>query len=94
MKALDRLIIKAKKKCGADLKLHSGIIYPSEIEPGKWIARGDLWNGIPYDKPGNRVEYKTYVCNSIEEAEIALQELGEQYPNNKDIAIIIDNVFN
>lgn len=94
MKALDRLIIKAKRKCGADLKLYSGMIYPSEKQPGKWVARGDLWNGIPYDKPGNKVEYATCVCDSIEEAEKALQELGEKYPNNKDVVILIDDVYN
>lgn len=93
MKALDRLIIKAKKKCGTDLKLHFGMIYPSETEPGKWVARGDLWNGIPYDKPESKGEYATCICDSIEEAEAALQELGEKYPNNKDITIIIDDVY-
>lgn len=93
MKAIDRLIIKAKRKCGTDLKLHFAMIYPSETEAGKWVARGDLWNGIPHGKPGNKVEYVTYICNSIEEAEATLQELGEKYPNNKDIVILIDDVM-
>lgn len=91
MKPLDRLIIKAKKKCGADLKLYSGMIFRSETEPGKWVAKGDLWNGIPYDKPGNKVEYATCVCDSIEEAEAALRQLSEQYPNNRDIVIILED---
>lgn len=92
MKAVDRLIIKAKRKTGGDLKLSFGMIYRSEKEPGKWIARGDLWNGIPYDKPGNKVEYATCICDSIEEAEKALNELSDKYPNNKDIVIIVDDL--
>lgn len=39
MKALDRLIIKAKNKCGYE-RLGIGFVSPSEKEPGKWIARG------------------------------------------------------
>lgn len=44
MKKVDRLIIKAKKKCGYE-RLAVAFIYPSEEEPGKWVARGDIWNG-------------------------------------------------
>lgn len=39
MKTIDKLIIKAKKKCGAD-RLTIAFIYPSESEQDKWIARG------------------------------------------------------
>ena len=46
MKTVDRLIIKAKKKCGVD-RLEIGFISPSEREPGRWVASGDLWNLIP-----------------------------------------------
>lgn len=87
MKTLDRLIIKAKKKCGID-RLEVGFISPSETEPGKWVARGDLWNGIP----GSGVTSATCLCDSIEEAEAALQELGEKYPNNKDVVIFIEDI--
>lgn len=44
MKAIDRLIIKAKNKYGVD-RLIVAFIYPSESEPGKWVARGDIWGG-------------------------------------------------
>lgn len=92
MKAVDRLIIKAKRKAGSDLKLSFGMIYRSEKEPGKWIARGDLWNGIPYGNPKHKAEYVTCICDSIEEAEKALNELSDKYPNNKDIVIIVDDL--
>lgn len=91
MKVIDRLIIKAKRQCGGDLKLYSGLIYRDEKQPGKWVVSGDLWNGVPYNKPGNKVEYATCVCDSIEEAEAALQELGEKHPNNKVVPIIIED---
>lgn len=87
MKTLDRLIIKAKKKCGVD-RLEAGFISPSETEPEKWIARGDIWNGIP----GSGVTSANCLCNSIEEAEAALQKLGEKYPNNKDVIIFIEDI--
>ena len=88
MKALDRLIIKAKKKCAVD-RLEVGFISPSETEPGKWVAMGQIWNGIP----GSGVTSVSCLCDSIEEAEKALQELVEKYPNNKDVVIILDDVL-
>ena len=87
MKTIDRLIIKAKKKCGVD-RLMLAFVYPSESEPGKWIARGDIWNG----KPGSGVTYATCTCESVDDALNALNELSEQHPNNKDITIIIDDL--
>lgn len=89
MKALDRLIIKAKNKCGYE-QLINGFISPSETQPGKWIARGDIWNGKKYGS------VKAIICgeyDSTEEAYEALCRLGEQYPTNKDIPIILDNVM-
>lgn len=74
------------------VRLMNGYIFENPI-PEKTLE-AEILNESTLKKPGNRVEYKTYVCNSIEGAEFALQELSEQYPNNKDIAIIIDDVFN
>lgn len=92
MKALDRLIIKAKQKCGTDLKFHFGMIYQSEKQPGKWEARGDLWNYIPHNKSGCKCDSVSYICDSLKEAEKALQQLSNEYPNNKDAVIIIDDL--
>lgn len=89
MKTLDRLIIKAKNKCGYE-RLSNGFISPSETEPVKWLARGDLWNGIP----GSGI--KSVFCgqyDSIDEAAEAINKLGEQYPNNKDVIILVDDVM-
>ena len=87
MKALDRLIIKAKKKCGVD-RLEVGFISPSETEPGKWVAMGQIWNGIP----GSGVTSASCLCDSIEEAEKALQKKKKKYPNNKDVVIFIEDI--
>lgn len=87
MKSIDRLIIKAKQKCGFD-KLTVALIYPSEAEPGKWIARGDIWDGIP----GSGVTHAICTCSSIDDAVQALNELAEKHPNNKRIPILIDNL--
>lgn len=87
MKNIDRLIIKAKKKCGVD-RLTVAFIYPSETESSKWIARGDIWNGIP----GSGITSAICICESIEDALQALEELAEKHPNNKDVRIIIDDL--
>ena len=49
---------------------------------------GQIWNGIP----GSGVTSASCLCDSIEEAEKALQELGEKYPNNKDVVIFIEDI--
>ena len=87
MKNIDRLIIKARKKCGVD-RLTVAFIYPSETESGKWIARGDIWNGIP----GSHMTSAICTCDSVDDALQALDELAEKHPNNKDVPIIIDNL--
>jgi hypothetical protein len=69
-----------------------GMIYQSNDEPDKWIARGSLWNGVPYGKPGNNYVYAICTCNSVDNAISALYELSEQYPNKKEVPIIIDNL--
>lgn len=87
MKTIDRLIIKAKRKCGAD-RLTVAFIYPSESEPGKWVARGDIWNGVP----GSGITSAICTCASVDDALQALEELAEKHPDNKDVRIIIDDL--
>lgn len=87
MKTIDRLIIKAKKKCGAD-RLIVAFIYPSESEPGKWIARGDIWNG----NPGSGITSAICTCDSVDDAVQALNELSDKHPNDKDLRIFIDDL--
>ena len=87
MKTIDRLIIKAKKKCGVD-RLTIAFIYPSETEPGKWIARGDIWDGIP----GSHMTSAICTCDSGDDALEALEERAEKYPNDKDLRIFIDDL--
>lgn len=86
MKAVDRLLIKAKRKQGVD-KLVVAFVYPSEAESGKWIARGDIWNV----KPHSGITYAICTCNSVDDAVQALNELSEAHPNDKDLRIFIDN---
>lgn len=87
MKAIDRLLIKAKKKCGSD-RLIAAFIYPSETEPGKWIARGDIWNGVPR----SGLTHAICTCISVDDALQALDELAEQHPNHKDLRIFTDDL--
>lgn len=88
MKKVDRLIIKAKKKCGCE-QLSLAFICPSEKELGKWIANGDIWNGKKY---GGITRITCDGCLSIEDAINALEEMSKKYPNRKDLVIIIDDL--
>ncbi|MDO4338062.1 MAG: hypothetical protein Q4C91_08250 [Eubacteriales bacterium] len=91
MKHLDRLIIKAKKVCGTtELKFSLGMVYP--VDGGKWEAYGQLWNYIPRNKQGSKLTFAKCICDSVEDAVEALQELSEKYPNDKDVTIIIDTL--
>lgn len=57
---------------------------------GNGLQGGDIWNGVP----GNGVRSIMYgEYDSVEEAEKALNELAEQYPNNKDVFIFIENIL-
>lgn len=87
MKAIDKLIIRAKKKYGAD-RLIVAFIYPSESKQGKWIARGDIWDGVPR----RGVTHAICTCDSIDDAIQALNELSEKHPNDKDLRIFIDDL--
>lgn len=87
MKMIDRLIIKAKKKCGVE-QLIIAFIEPSDDEQEKWIAKGHIHNGVP----GTKMKEITFTCTSIEEALKALDELAEQYPNSKDVRIFINDL--
>ncbi|EOS39738.1 hypothetical protein D3Z53_26670 [Lachnospiraceae bacterium] len=88
---IDRLIIKAKKKCGTTaLRLSLGFVSP--VDGGRWEAHGQLWNYIPYNKAGHKLEIATCICDSIEDALEALDQLSEEYPNDRNVRIIIDSL--
>lgn len=86
MKTVDRLIIKAKRKKGVK-QLINAFIHQSN-NGSQWIVDASIWDGIK----GSGVTNEICSCNSIEEAEAALQELGKKYPNNKDIPVFIDDI--
>ena len=91
MKHLDRLIIKAKKVCGTkELKFSFGMIYP--VDGRKWEAQGKLWNYIPGNKPGHKLTIAKCICESIDDAIEALERLSEEYPNDRDVPILIDSI--
>ena len=92
MNHIDRLIIKAKNVYGVvELRFSFGMVCPAD--GGKWEAFGQLWNYIPNGKPGSRCLTEKYICDSMDDAIAALQQLSEKYPNCKDVVIIIDNMI-
>ena len=59
------------------------------VDGGKWEAHGQLWNYIPYNKAGHKLEIATCICDSIEDALEALNQLSEE---DRDVRIIIDSL--
>lgn len=93
MDKLDRLIIKAKKKKKeSELKLTVALIYESPDEPGKWVACGELWNGVKFGTSKCKTDRATCVCDSIGECQEALEQLSEEHPNSDDLVIIVDDL--
>ena len=93
MDKLDRLIIKAKKqKKESELKLTVALIYESHEEPGKWVACGELWNGVKFGTSKCKTDRATCVCDSIGECQEALEQLSEKHPNSDDLVIIVDDL--
>lgn len=92
MKHLDRLIVKAKKVCGTtELRFSLGMVYP--VDGGKWEAYGQLWNYIPRNEPGSELTLAKCICNSVDDAVEALEELSKKHPNDRDVTIIIDDML-
>lgn len=87
MKKVDRLIVKAKKKCGTE-SLITGFVCPMGFD--SWVARAHIGNNA---RAG---QLRIVMCgqfDSIDAAVDAIYALGEQYPNNKDAVIFIEDVF-
>lgn len=87
MKAVDRLIVKAKKKCGTE-SLITGFVCPMGFD--SWVARAHIGNSACAG------QLRIVTCgqfDSIDAAVDAIHALGEQYPNNKDAVIFIEDVF-
>lgn len=86
MRKIDRLILKAKSKCGTE-KLVCAFIYPGDIYG--IIVRADIWNGI--NGSGLRSEFCT--CSTVNMALQELDRMAEKYPNDEDVQIIIDDLI-
>lgn len=87
MKTIDRLLIKAKKEYDTD-SLINAFIYPSETEPGKWVADGRIEIG----SANGKIMKAVCVCSSIDAAIEALYKLSEKHPNSQNIPIFIENL--
>ncbi|WP_313563193.1 hypothetical protein [Ruminiclostridium cellobioparum] len=85
MRNVDRLIIKAKNKRGETAYMLSMAF----IQCGKqYTALCDLWNG----KPGSGVKRIESEHQTLDQAIKAIHALAEQYPNEDDVVIIVDDI--
>ena len=85
MADINKLLIKAKRLCGAERLINA---FVSQTEAGKWLADGRLWNGIKRD--GVRIVISEH--ENKEGAIKALFELAEKYPNCEEVIIFVEDV--
>ncbi len=85
MKHIDRLIIKAKNT----VKLYDERLVNSfiEFDGNKYIVDCRVWNG----KKGSGTRSIINKCDTLEDAEIIINDIADKYPNDKDIIIFIDD---
>ncbi len=87
MRNVDRLIIKAKNKLG-ETEYRLIIAFINCDGNGMYTTACDLWNG----RPGSGVKRITSEHKTQEQAIQAVHVLAEQYPNEDDVVIIVDDI--
>jgi len=85
MNRIDKLIIKAKKAAGPDLELCVAFIEPSG---DCWTAIVHLHDGVQgHDPTIRRATYDT-----LEAAVEHIRAISQEYPNSRDVPIIINDL--
>lgn len=62
------------------VKFYFGIICPINEN---WRADWYLWNYVPIQTKGFKMEHGTYICESLEKAIELLNEVSEKYLNDR-----------
>ena len=85
MKRIDKLIIQAKRIAHPGLELVVAIL---ERDGHSWTAHAHLSDGTGKTPP--RIKRATY--DTLEPAVEYIRTLADEYPNSRDVVVIIDDV--
>lgn len=85
MNRIDKLILKARKAAHPGLELVAAII---EQSGDSWTAQAHLWEGVAGRAP--IIRRATY---ATEEAAVEhIRAVAAEYPNSRDVPVIIDDL--
>lgn len=85
MNRIDKLLIQAKRAARPGLELTVALI---ERNGDSWTAQVHLWDGVPGHTP--TVKRATYA--TMEAAVEHIRTMSMEYPNSKNVPIIIDDL--
>ena len=98
MRKVDRLLLKVQEAERLDILQRSVAFIEKDPASGKWKAIADLWDGVPY--PKGRTQRLVMECDSMEEAQKAVDEVAEAHtPTGKRArsaytpVVIIDDIL-
>lgn len=85
MKQIDKLLIKAQQLARGGMELILAMVMP---DGDSWAAVAHLWDGIP----GHTGRTDTTTHATMDAAVEHIHELAKEYPNSRDVPIIIDDL--
>lgn len=85
MNRIDKLLIQAKRAVRPGLELTVALI---ERNGDSWAAQAHLWDGTPGHTP--TIKRATYA--TLEAAVEHIRAMSLEYPNSRDVPIIIDDL--
>ena len=83
MNQVDRLMIKAKRLATGGLEVCVGMTVP---DGDQWKYTAHLWDGV------NPATIDTALHTTKDDAIDYLHKLAEEYPNSRDVSIIVFDV--
>lgn len=87
MKQVDRLLIEAKKLAGySGPELTLALV---ERFGDSWTAAAHLWDRLPGHSPAIKKSAHTTQDAAVE----YIHRMAKQYPNSRDVVIIVDDVW-
>jgi len=86
MKQVDRLIIEAKRIAGMSGKQLE--LARIEHDGGEWVSIAHVWDGVEGHAPTTERAPHTTMESAID----YIHDLAAQYPNSRDVTILIDDI--
>lgn len=85
MKEIDKLLIRAQQLAGSSVELILAMVIP---DGDSWTAEAHLWDG----KKGHAPTIRESTWHTMDAAVEHVHALAKEYPNSKDVPIIVDDL--